>query len=212
MKALPWPLLTLPYTIFNSNIIFQNNTLGIIVGVIPMLTSILQNFMPTPQKPLPIVKTALNIINNGGSKSICCVNCCSCCTRRIEETPNTTPHRTRRSASGMPPSGAPPARLTGKTQSTKQLLFSQIKEEMAGVLPLLTQAWNTQLRATQSYVCDWAQAIVCTLTTVVKPLPCQKQGCEHTVHHLLDFIGSIFRQCKRVQEESNNTISFSSLM
>jgi hypothetical protein len=57
---------------------------------------------------------------------------------------------------------------------------------MAGVLPLLTQAWNTQLGATQSYVCDWAQAIVCTLT-VVKPLPCQKQGCERTVHHLLDY-------------------------
>jgi hypothetical protein len=101
-----------------------------------------------------------------------------------EETQNATPRRTRRSASaGTSPPGAPPARLTGKTQSTKQLLFSQIEEEPAGVPPLLTQAWNTQLGATESYVCDWAQATVCILTAV-KPLPCQKQGCERTVHHL----------------------------
>ena len=59
-----------------------------------------------------------------------------------EETLHATPRRTRRSASGTSPPGAPPARLTGKTQSTKQLLFSQIEEETAGVPPLLTQAWN----------------------------------------------------------------------
>ena len=57
-----------------------------------------------------------------------------------EERKNTTPRRTRRSASaGTSPPGAPPARLTGKTQSTKQLLFSQIEEETAGVPPLLSK-------------------------------------------------------------------------
>ncbi len=71
-----------------------------------------------------------------------------------KETQNATPRRTRRSASGTSPPGAPPAHLTGKTQSTKQLLFSQIEEETAGIPPLLMQAWNsTQLGATQSYVC-----------------------------------------------------------
>ena len=100
-----------------------------------------------------------------------------------EERKNITPRRTRHSASaGTSPPGAPPARLTGKTQSTKQLLFSQIEEVSPGVPPLLTQAWNTALGAPETYVCDWAQAIVCNLTAV-KPLPCQKQGCERTVHH-----------------------------
>jgi hypothetical protein len=101
-----------------------------------------------------------------------------------EETTSITPCRTRRSTSaGTPPSGAPPGHLTGKTQSTKQLLFSQIEEELPGIPPLLTQAWNSALGAPQTYICDWAQAIVCTLTAV-KPLPCKKEGCERTVHHL----------------------------
>ena len=101
-----------------------------------------------------------------------------------EETTSITPCRTRRSASaGTPPAGAPPGRLTGKMQSTKQLLFSQIKEVLPGVPPLLTQAWNTALGAPETYVCDWAQAIVCTLTTL-KPGTCQNEGCERAVHHL----------------------------
>ena len=95
-----------------------------------------------------------------------------------EETTSITPRRTRRSTSaGTPPSGAPPEHLTGMMQSTKQLLFSQIKEESPGIPPLLTQGWNTALVAPQTYVCDWAQSIVCTLT-VVKPLPCKKEGCQ----------------------------------
>ena len=38
---------------------------------------------------------------------------------------------------------------------------------------------------TVSYVCDWAQAIRCEYPTL-KPLPCQRDGCENTrlVHHL----------------------------
>ena len=67
-----------------------------------------------------------------------------------EETTSIKPCRTHRSASpGTPPSGAPPGRLTGKTQSTKQLLFSQIEEVSPGVPPLLMQAWNTALGAPQ---------------------------------------------------------------
>ncbi len=58
-----------------------------------------------------------------------------------EEKTSITPCRTRCSTSaGTPPSGAPPGHLTGKMQSTKQLLFSQIKEEFLGIPPLLTQA------------------------------------------------------------------------
>ena len=33
------------------------------------------------------------------------------------------------------------------------------------------------------YVCDWAQAIVCTYSSL-KPITCQRQGCDALVHHL----------------------------
>ena len=36
---------------------------------------------------------------------------------------------------------------------------------------------------TKSYVCDWAQAIQCTLTNV-EPAPCQREGCGILVHHI----------------------------
>jgi hypothetical protein len=37
--------------------------------------------------------------------------------------------------------------------------------------------------AASSYVCDWAQAIQCTLSSL-KPEPCQREGCDVLVHHL----------------------------
>ena len=37
--------------------------------------------------------------------------------------------------------------------------------------------------APKSYVCDWAQAIQCTLPAVT-PQPCQREGCDILVHHL----------------------------
>ncbi len=49
--ALPWPLLTLPYTITNSNIIFQINSLGVILGVIPTFITIHRKFDPTQKTP-----------------------------------------------------------------------------------------------------------------------------------------------------------------
>ena len=49
--ASPWPLLTLPYTIFSSNIVFQINSLGVIFGVIPTYITIHQKFDPTLKTP-----------------------------------------------------------------------------------------------------------------------------------------------------------------
>ena len=34
-----------------------------------------------------------------------------------------------------------------------------------------------------TYVCDWAQAIQCTYSSL-KPMPCQREGCDALVHHL----------------------------
>jgi len=34
-----------------------------------------------------------------------------------------------------------------------------------------------------TYVCDWAQAIQCTYSSL-KPMPCQREGCNALVHHL----------------------------
>ena len=34
-----------------------------------------------------------------------------------------------------------------------------------------------------TYVCDWAQAIQCTYPCL-KPMPCQREGCDKLVHHL----------------------------
>ena len=34
-----------------------------------------------------------------------------------------------------------------------------------------------------TYVCNWAQAIQCMYSTL-KPLPCQREGCDFLVHHL----------------------------
>ena len=34
-----------------------------------------------------------------------------------------------------------------------------------------------------TYVCDWVQAIQCTYLSL-KPMPCQREGCNALVHHL----------------------------
>jgi len=34
-----------------------------------------------------------------------------------------------------------------------------------------------------TYVCDWVQAIQCTYSSL-KPVPCQREGCNALVHHL----------------------------
>jgi hypothetical protein len=34
-----------------------------------------------------------------------------------------------------------------------------------------------------TYVCDWVQAIQCTYSNL-KPMPCQREGCDALVHHL----------------------------
>ena len=34
-----------------------------------------------------------------------------------------------------------------------------------------------------TYVCNWAQAIQCMYSTL-KPMPCQREGCDFLVHHL----------------------------